>query len=282
MKETLYGPDGYADANRVSMRLNAWYVAGKKVHVIFDVDHVLVSGRSHDVFDMILERKVAPYREYEARQFLQLMEEGPWAWLAKAVGKDRHHSSQDIVTARAGYSALRVMFFCLARKLDFHDMLFVGSQPKASSYAEILERFKDDPDRIVLMLDDSRRHCRDFGEQAKWLGMEDRCHALLTRQERPYTEEELRRHFDDVMRASPTGEPFVAGDGTPESKRAFLVTPDAHGAMLRMLQDEAEEVKDDLLRRLIRPVEPEPRPEPETPSGDWYESTDWSATEPTE
>lgn len=247
----LIDSEGFADPLQVAGQIASLKRAGRKVHVIFDVDHVLVSGRSHDVFDMVLKRDVGPYREYEARQFLQLMDEGPYTDLARLV--NAMHDSQDIVTARAGYSALRVMFFCLAKRLKFHDMLFVGGQSKATSYSEILKRFKGDRDWHVFMLDDSRKHVDDFERVARDMGMHQRCYPLLTRQERSYTEDELRLHFDDVMREAPDGKPFVAGDGTPESPRHFLVTPDAHCAMLRMLQDEVEEIKDDLLRTLIQP-----------------------------
>ena len=70
--------------------------AGKKVHVIWDVDHVLVSGRSEDAFGA-LGFNVEKYFTYEERLITQILEDGPWVPLARKCGELQ--MSQDIVTA---------------------------------------------------------------------------------------------------------------------------------------------------------------------------------------
>ena len=62
--------EGFADYFKVAFKIAELRRMGKKVHIIYDVDHVLVSGRSHDVFDWLLDRDVATYHRYEQRQFL--------------------------------------------------------------------------------------------------------------------------------------------------------------------------------------------------------------------
>lgn len=211
---------------------------GKKVHFIWDVDHVLVSGRSDDVFKLG-GNDVVSYREYENRQFLQVLGAGPWGRFAGRCGQLFH--SQDIVTARAGFPALRVMNYCLYHGLDIREMLFVGSQPKAESYRVILNHFQKDTkhDWFVFMVDDTESHIVSFNKIVVELGIESSTEAILSPRLRRYTEEELAKHHSEVMDMT-KHEPYYASDGTNDGRK-FLVTPNPRKSMKEMLTEELEE-----------------------------------------
>jgi hypothetical protein len=181
---------------------------GKKVHFIWDVDGVLVSNRSDDVF-ALTGFDLAKYFTYEERLVTQVLEDGPWAGFARKCGD--LHQTQDIVTARSSFLALRVMFFILRNPgLDARWQLFVGHQPKTESYRIILKSFEKDPDVNVFCVDDVKRHVDAFGSVAAELGMTDRCHGIVSPQVRTYTEEDLRHEIDGVLNASGNEPYFVS------------------------------------------------------------------------
>lgn len=170
---------------------------GKRVHVIWDVDHVLVSGRSDDAFGL-LGFKVDKYFLYEERLVAQPLEDGPWARLARECGN--LHQTQDIVTARSSFLALRVMFFMLRNLgMPVRWQLFVGHQPKAESFRIILKSFEKDPDVHIFCVDDVKKHVDAFNTVAAEIGMSERCHGVVALQVRDYSEDDLRHEIDGVM-----------------------------------------------------------------------------------
>ena len=169
-------------------RIRRLVEAGKKVHLIWDVDHVLVSGRSDDAFGL-LGFKVEKYFTYEERLITQILEDGPWVPLARTCGSLQ--MSQDIVTARSSFLAMRVVLFLLHHDLPIRWQLFVGHQPKSESYRIILKSFEKDPDMHVFSIDDAKKHNDAFDAVAAELGMSDRCHSVLAPQVRRYAQEDL-------------------------------------------------------------------------------------------
>ncbi len=209
---------------------------GKRVHIIWDVDHVLVSGRSDDAF-ALLGFDVKKYFTYEERLLTEPLEAGPWAAFAARCGE--LHVSQDIVTARSSYLALRVTFFLITRGLPMRWQLFVGHQPKTESYRIVLSSFKKDADMCVINIDDAAKHCQAFDAVAAELGMAERCMSILSPQMRDYDDAELRRELDLVMAERDTA-PYVApvrGHARDRMGRYVQVTPDPLGTLQRMFRD---------------------------------------------
>jgi hypothetical protein len=192
------------------LKIKRLVAAGKKVHVIWDVDSVLVNGRGDDSFGL-LGFDVKKYFTLEERLVTQALEDGPWASLARKCGEPGYQQSQDIVTARSSFLALRVMFFLLNGFTEgqIRWQLFVGHQPKAESYRIILKSFEKDPDTHVICVDDAKKHVDAFVAVAAELGMSARCHGINAPTVRTYDEAELRREIDAVM--------------NPQSDRPFIV-----------------------------------------------------------
>jgi hypothetical protein len=171
--------------------------AGKKVHFIWDVDGVLANSRSDDAFT-VLGFDVPRYFTYEERLLAERLEEGPWLLTARrwqCPGPD----SQDIITARSSFLAMRVQFFLLYWEVPIRWQLYVGHQSKADSYRIILQSFANDPDTHVFMVDDSGKNVAAFDEVAASLGMTDRCHSIASPVVRKYDEEEIRREVAAVL-----------------------------------------------------------------------------------
>lgn len=222
---------------------------GKKIHFIWDVDHCLVSGRSHDVFE-ITGYDVQKFQRYEERQFLQILGNGPWTRFATKRGW--LFDSHDIVTARAAFPALRVMAFCIARNLmPMREMLFVGNQPKTESYRALLRDFVDKPDWHVFIVDDSPRHIADFckvvGELNENLDEDlgQRFHPIHSPRIRHYTKDELRAHY--LNATLPLDSPYYSSTGVGEG-RSFLITPNPYDRMRRMFMEERSEARSEAQR----------------------------------
>lgn len=210
---------------------------GKDVHLIWDVDRVLVSGRSDDAF-AYLGFDVSRYFTHEERLFTNALEDGPFVKLARKCGEDGMHQTQDIVTARSSFLGLRVIFFLLFNwPININWMLQVGHQSKKDSYRIILEACRKNEKMHVISVDDAKKHNVDFDAAAAELGMSDRCHSILAHPVRNYTEEELRHEIDAVMAAEGSRPIFVEtfDTSTGQRKRCVQVTPAARDTMRSML-----------------------------------------------
>ncbi len=173
--------------------------AGKKVHFIWDFDGVLIDSRSDDVFTAS-GYNLKTYFEYEERLLFDSPDCGPWLLpIAHTCGT--LHTSQDIVTARSSFLALRVHLFCLAWNMPVRWMLFLGHQPKTDSFRIILESFKKDSSWHIFFVDDNRKHVETFNVVSKELEMSERAHGIVSPIIREYTEEQLRAHLDHVLHA---------------------------------------------------------------------------------
>jgi hypothetical protein len=210
---------------RVEREIAELVAAGKKVHVIWDVDHVLVSGRSDDAY-VILGGDVRKYFTHEERLVAETLDAGPWLGLARKCGE--LHQSQDVVTARSSFLALRVTFFLLEKDIPVRWQLFVGHQPKGESYRIILKSFANDPGVHVYNVDDTAKHDEAFRAVAAELGMSDRCHGVLAPQVRGYDEDELRHEVEGVMQASGEHPSWVRtyDPDTGRLRRMIRVLPD--------------------------------------------------------
>ncbi len=197
---------------------------------------MLVSGRSDDVF-ALLWFDVDKYFAYEERLVTEILEDGPWAGFARKCGE--WHQTQDIVTARSSFLALRVMFFMLRnRSMPVRWQLFIGHQPKAESYRIILKSFEKDPDAHVFCVDDVKKHVDAFNAVAAELGMSARCRGILSPQIRGYSEEDLRHEIDGVMNP-PGAEPYLVPprEWRPGAgNRQVQVVPDPRAFIGEMLQ----------------------------------------------
>ncbi|MBI2099449.1 hypothetical protein HYT45_03515 [Candidatus Uhrbacteria bacterium] len=190
----------------VKYKIRKLIANGKQVHIVWDIDSVLCSGRSDDAFSL-LGFDVARYFIYEERLLAKMLEPGPWASLAGECGI--LHSSQDIVTARSSFLALRVMYFLLMRRIPVRWQLFVGHQSKAESYRIILKSFEKNPDTHIFCVDDGKKHIDAFINVAEELGMKERCYGIISPQIREYGEDELKHEVGAVMAAS-GGQPVFA------------------------------------------------------------------------
>lgn len=199
--------------------------AGKSVHFIWDADHVLIDGMSHEVFEA-LGRDLARYREYELRQFLHLPGDGPWTDFARQKG--RLHDSQHVVSARSSYGVIRIMFFCLDRGIDMTDAYFVGTQSKRTSYDLILSRLKPDPDMHVFCVDDTDRHVDDFEAASIAAGMEARCVGIRSPRLIPWSRENLLAHAEAVL----------SGPAVPYRANGALILPAPLQRLLTMFHRE--------------------------------------------
>lgn len=206
---------------------------GKKVHFIWDVDHVLVSGRSDDAF-ALLGFDVVKYFEYEERLVTQRLEDGPWAGLARECGQ--LHQSQDIVTARSSFLALRAIYFLLSGFIPSRWQLFVGHQPKDESYRIILKSFAKESGTHVFCVDDSAKHVEAFNKMALELGMSERCHGILSPQVRSYEQDALQHEVDSVMAKSGPNPGWVRvfDPQTGQMTRMIQVLPDPREALRRI------------------------------------------------
>ena len=216
---------------------------GWDVHLIWDVDRVLVSGRSDDAF-VYLGCKVERYFDHEERLFTQILEDGPFATIARACGEAGMHQSQDIVTARSSFLGLRVMYFLLQNfGIDMRWTLQVGHQSKEDSYRIILESWKRNPRAFIISVDDAKKHNEAFDAAAAKLDMRDHTRSILAHIVRDYTEDEMRHEVDAVMAAQGDHPVFVDTfcTETGRVKRRVLVTPNPRKTMRGMflgVQDE--------------------------------------------
>jgi hypothetical protein len=183
-----------AETQEMIRRLKA---EGKRVHFIWDVDGVLVNSRSDDVFT-VLGFDVPRYFIYEERLLAERLEYGPWLTTARGW-EGAGPNSQDIVTARSSYLAMRVQFFLLDWEVPIRWQLYVGHQSKADSYRIILQSFAKDPDTHIFMADDSGKNVAAFVEVAASLGMTERCHGIASPVIREYDEAEIRREVAAVL-----------------------------------------------------------------------------------
>lgn len=225
-----------ASVRSVREEIRHLVAAGKKVHVIWDIDHVLASGRSEDVFTY-LKFVVPEYFRYEERLLTQLLEKGPWAGLAQECGKEGMHASQDVVTARSSYLAMRVMFFLIEERIPIRWELLVGHQPKSESYRIILKHFEKDANTHIFSIDDAKKHNDAFDLVAAEMRMQDRCRSILGPQIRRYEPEDIAYEAEGVLSASDR-EPFVLRPRTHDSldrMRFVRVTPDPFITIANML-----------------------------------------------
>ncbi|MFA5853596.1 MAG: hypothetical protein WC866_00775 [Patescibacteria group bacterium] len=211
---------------------------GHDVHIIWDVDRVLVSGRSDDAFAH-LGFKVEKYFDHEERLFTEVLENGPFARIARACGEDGMHQSQDIVTARSSFLGLRVTRFLLHNfGIDVNWMLQIGHQSKEDSYRIILEYRKKNPKSYVISVDDMQKHTDAFDAAASKLGMNDRSCSILAHIVREYDEDEMRHEVDAVMAVQGDHPTFVDTfcTQTGRLKRRVMVTPKPRDTMREMFQ----------------------------------------------
>lgn len=189
---------------RIEAEIASLIAAGKKVHVIWDGDHVLFSGRSDDVVNMLGFKNLHLYFQYEERLILQPLEEGPWIGLARTCAEQG--VSQDLVTARSSLLGQRVMFFLISTGIirSFRWELLIGHQSKEGSYGIILDSFRKDPDAVVFCVDDVQKHCDAFAAAAEKLDMRDRARPVLAPQIRRWHEPELRDEIAAVLGATGT------------------------------------------------------------------------------
>lgn len=190
----------------VTERIISLRKQGKRVHVIWDFDHVLAEGRSEDV--LTLCKDLPTYFEYEERLCLEAPRPGPWLSLALRCAE--LGVTQDIVTARSSLLSFRVILFCLEHNLPIRWQLFVGHQPKEASYRIIFESLQqEEGDYYAFMVDDSERNVelfrgvrQDFSPREKALSG-----SIVAPRIRTYNERELRLHLTRVLRA--TGGPTL-------------------------------------------------------------------------
>ena len=200
----------------------------KKVHIIWDFDFVLASGLSDDVFNLT-GYNLEKYFEYEERLLFQ--SPGPGQWLlpiAHNTGAGIHFPpeqfTQDIVTARSSYPAMRVQIFCLSWNVPTRWMLFLGHQPKEGSYRIILESLKPDPDTHIFCVDDSQKHIDTFNSVCAELNMESRSTGIFSPAIRAYTKTELKKHIKSVLSAK--GKKPLRVRDPSDDMRGFIVLPD--------------------------------------------------------
>jgi len=208
--------------------INALIKNGKKIHIIWDFDGVLADSRSDDVFKL-LNCDIKKYFEYEERLLFQ--SPGPGQWLlpiAHNTGAGIHFPpeqfTQDIVTARSSYPAMRVQIFCLSWNVPTRWMLFLGHQPKEGSYRIILESLKPDPDTHIFCVDDSQKHIDTFNSVCAELNMESRSTGIFSPAIRAYTKTELKKHIKSVLSAK--GKKPLRVRDPSDDMRGFIVLPD--------------------------------------------------------
>lgn len=198
---------------------------GWLVHIIFDLDHVLVDGRSDDIFAM-LGNNLENYYLYEERMLLQPPYEGPWGQLARRCGK--LHQTQDVITARSTFTTFRALLYIVVNDIPVRWLYGVGSAAKTESYRIALDNFKDKDKSFIFVVDDSERHISDFKRVAAELGMTERTEAILSPRIRLYSEEDLKAHYAAVMDPTQTKIFHVHEGSIPGEAGArytFQVTP---------------------------------------------------------
>lgn len=225
------------------LRIKKLVAQGKRVHIIWDVDYVLCSGRSEDAFSL-LGLDVGKYFTYEERLIAERLEAGPWLGLALSCGESGMQASQDVVTARSSFLALRAIYFLLSWRIPVRWQLFVGHQSKAESYRIILKSFEKDPDTHVFCVDDGKKHVDAFQSVAKELGMGERCHGVLSPQVREWNEDELGHEVEAVMAASGKEPAFmrVYNTATGAVKRMVPIVPNPLEHLRGVFGDQHSEV----------------------------------------
>jgi len=217
---------------------------GWHVEIFWDFDHVLMDGRSDDIFELVGKNMVAYYR-YEERMLTQLPHNGPWARVARRCGS--LHQTQSVITARATYTLPRAHTFVLMRDIHLRRLLAVGSQPKTGSYRVTMqEAFADNPKTFIFMVDDGEHHVRNFNEVAEEMGVTDRTEAILSPRIRLYTFEDLEEHYRAVMDPTRTEifhihEGCVPGVAGP--RYTFQVAPRGREAYRELLEGMMEKAR---------------------------------------
>ncbi|MDO8523178.1 MAG: hypothetical protein Q7S12_02745 [bacterium] len=210
-----------------SAAINALIKSGKKVHIIWDFDGVLADSRSDDVFKLF-NFDLKKYFDYEERLLFQSPGPGQWILpIAHNTGRGIHFPpeqfSQDIVTARSSFMAMRVQIFCLSWHMPTRWMLFLGHQPKEGSYRIILESLKQDQDSHIFCVDDSPKHIDTFNRVSTELNMESRSTGIFSPAIRTYTKTELKKHIASVLSAK-GNKPLRVRDPS-DDMRGFIVLP---------------------------------------------------------
>ena len=215
------------------------------ISIIWDADHVLIEGRSDDIFEMLQD--LDAYFNYEERLMNQPAYHGQWMDVAVRCGQ--LHDIQFVVTARSTYTSPRITNFLIKNRLPVAFHYSVGSQPKSGSYrAAIKETVKRAGSKkcFIFMVDDGEHHCKDFLAVAAEMNMADCVEAVWAPRIRKYTQDELSRHYEAVMDPTKT-EPFIITEGKVPGvegpRYSFLVTPDGKGAWSDMVDRFYESVR---------------------------------------
>jgi len=219
---------------------------GHEVTLILDVDHVLIDGRSDDIFEL-LDHDLSGYFAYEERLLLQVANEGPWTTLARRCGEPGFQQTQVVVTARSTYTSFRALQFTLHRGIPIAYHYSVGSQSKAESYRLVLEAaFREGRKSFVFMVDDGERHCRDFERVAEEMGVTENSKAILSPRIRHYDFAQLQAHYQAVMDPERTSlfhlhEGSIPGIRGP--RYTFLVAPRGRLELRDMLEGMMEDAR---------------------------------------
>ncbi|TSC77853.1 MAG: hypothetical protein G01um101429_924 [Parcubacteria group bacterium Gr01-1014_29] len=200
---------------------------GKKVHIIWDFDGILVDSRSDDVF-ALTEFNLEAYFTHEERLLFQSPDRGLWLLpIAHNVGSiprfPPERFTQDIVTTRSSTLSIRVHMFCLAWNLSIRWILFLGHQPKQGSYRIILESLKDDLDYYIFCIDDNTKHVEAFKNVSIEMGLDSRTFGIVSPIVRTYTKKGLKKYFDRVMNAV-DNTPLRVRDPS-DDMHGFLILP---------------------------------------------------------
>lgn len=229
---------------------------GKKVHIIWDFDGVLVDSRSDDIFAHI-GFDLKAYFEYEERLLSQSPGMGAWllpiahnAGIAPHFPVDRF--SQDIVTVRSSMLAMRVHIFCLEWNLPVRWMLFLGHQSKKEAYRIILKSFKDNPEYYIFCVDDNQKHITTFDAVSLEEGMKERSFGIVSPTIRSYNKKELQEYYVRVMRVAGS-KPIRVRDPSDDLK-GFIVLPEGLNQFKRQIRNMMESVSNDGFREELRSV----------------------------
>ena len=208
-------------------KLLALLQKGKKVHIVWDFDGVLIDSRSEDVF-AISGFDLYKYFSHEECLLFESPSPGPWIlpFICNEELKPYFQSgqlTQDIVTARSSDISLRVHMFCLTWNLLVRWMLFLGHQPKKESYRIILQSLKNDPDCYIFCIDDAVKHIQAFNEISVELGIRERTFSVVAPVIRTYTEKELKEYITRIIEAE--GDDPIRVRDPSDDMRGYIVLP---------------------------------------------------------
>lgn len=205
---------------------------GKKIVAMWDFDGVLGDLRDQLVWECI--RDPANFIAYQGRVILQLIDDGPWAALARECGS-LPGVTQYIVTARTGTGpTLRVMNWVGHHKVEVLQIFFTGRY-KAGAYREIIEDNKRDGDTHFIIVDDDARNVNVFREVAEEMGMSDRANGILSPQINLLDENEVKKEMELVLAATEAQRIVVRPPTPPDDPgRTVLVTPNPQETICTM------------------------------------------------